>query len=157
MKLHGLSAWTQADPATLNYYMQYFSQWLGAPANLLMTVAMAESSYDPTSGAYDDKSSTTGAAGLMQLMPIALQDIHQRWGVSIDPYEPIQAIVGAALVFYLNRIYLKHYAKTNPGWDALIVAYNGGFGMGLKFMRGQAIASESANYLASVGGALGVA
>ena len=41
--------------------------------------------------------------------------------------------------------------------SALIVAYNGGWQMGLRYMRGQSIARERFYYLASIGGALGTA
>ena len=157
MKLGNLSSWEQADADTLNYYMQYYSTWLGQPADLLMLVAMKESSYNPDTGIFNNTYSWTGAAGLMQLRPIALRDIRQRFGIAIDPMEPVQAIVGAALMFYLNRIYLRHYTRQNPDINALIVAYNSGWQMGLRYMNGQSIARESVQYLASIGGALGTA
>jgi hypothetical protein len=157
MQLSALRGWEQADAETLNAYMRYYSTWLGMPEDLLTLVAMKESSYDPETGYYNNSYSWAGAAGLMQLRPIALRDIQQRFGMSIDPMEPIQAIVGAALMFYLNRVYIRHYAKRLPDLNSLIVAYNGGWQMGLRYMRGQSIARESAFYLASIGGALGTA
>lgn len=157
MQISALKGWESADAETLNYYMRYYSTWLGMPEDLLMLVAMKESSYDPETGYYNNSYSWTGAAGLMQLRPIAIRDIQQRFKITIDPNEPVQAIVGAALMFYLNRIYLKHYAKQLPDLNALIVAYNGGWQMGLRYMRGQSIARESFYYLASIGGALGTA
>lgn len=154
MKLAGIE---QGDAETLNSYMRYYSEWLGLPSDLLMLVAMKESSYNPETGYYNNGYSWAGAQGLMQLRPIAVRDIYQRFGITIDPSEPIQSIVGAAIMFYLNRLYLKHYAKQSPDVNALIVAYNGGWSMGLRYMRGQSIARESYYYLASIGGALGTA
>lgn len=145
------------DADTLNYLMRYYSEYLGLPSNTLMAIAMAESSYNPETGQYYNGYSWRGAMGLMQLMPIALKDIRQRYGVELDPFNPAQAILGAAMMFQLNRIYLRYYTKQNPSWYALIVSYNGGFGMGLRYMRGQPIAYESAMYLAKVANATGIA
>lgn len=149
---------SEVPAETLNYYMEYFSRWLGAPSNLLQAIATKESSYDPNTGAFYNVCNNMGACGLMQLRPIALRDIKQRFGMNIDPLDPIQAIVGAALMFYLNRQYLRYYTRKNPPLSALIVAYNGGWQAGFTYMmRGYPPTVEGRNYLAFVGSRVGVA
>lgn len=135
---------------TLKFYMRHFSDWLGLPSYALLLVAMIESSFDPDTGEFQNvRNWRTGATGLMQLRPIALADIKRAFGMSLDPYNPIQAIVGAALLFYLNRRYLRYYTKTEPDFRALLVAYNGGWTAGRYYMQnGFAPTAEGRNYLA---------
>jgi Transglycosylase SLT domain len=135
---------------TLNYLMRYYSQWANLPANALMIVAMIESSYNPQTGAFRNvRNWATGATGLMQLRSIALADLARAYRVNIDPMNPIQSIVAAALLFNLNRRYLRHYTGREPDFSALLVAYNGGWTAGRYYMNtGRAPSREGAGYLA---------
>ncbi len=62
----------------------------GVDPVLVLAVIRAESSFK--TNAYNW---LTGAAGLMQLTPIAIQDLAERFGVVVsDPYDPAQNILG---------------------------------------------------------------
>lgn len=144
-------------PDYLNYLMQYFSLWLGGPANLLQSIAMKESIYNPSTGTWRNVCNQYKACGLMQLKPIALADIKRAFRYNIDPMDPVQAIVGAALMFKLNDRYIRYYTKQAPSWPALIVAYNVGWTGGRYYMQtGRAPYTEAINYLAFVGNRTGV-
>jgi soluble lytic murein transglycosylase-like protein len=134
----------------LNYYMRYFSEWAGLPPNTLLSIAMVESSYNPATGYFRNVCNNVRACGLMQIKPIALADIKRIYGYDIDPLNPIQAIVGAALMFMINRRYLKHYTGQEPNVWALVVAYNGGWTQGRRYMQGLNTGNEQTNYVRNV-------
>src|SRR5437667_12586294 len=115
------------DAATINYYLQAFNEWLNAPTGMLQGIAETESSYDVDTGAFRNVRNSLGATGLMQLKPIAIVDIKRAYKIKIDPYDPLWSIYGAALLFLLNLRYIRHYTGEIPTWNALIVAYNGGW------------------------------
>lgn len=81
----------------------------GIDPNLLKAHALVESSGDP------DATSDAGAQGLMQLMPETAKSL----GVK-DPYDPAQAIPGAAKLIREN---IDRYGGSLP---AAIMAYHGG-------------------------------
>ena len=137
------------NASTLNYYMSYFSEWAGLPANTLKAIAQKESSYNPYTGNFRNVCNWIGACGLMQLRAVALTDVQRRYGVRLDPLDPIQAIVAAAALFQINRQYLVSATKRQPDIYALVAAYNGGYGAGVRYMRGQSIPTETRNYLAA--------
>jgi hypothetical protein len=83
----------------------------------------------------------------MQIKPIALADIKRVYRYTIDPLNPVQAIIGAALMFNINRKYLQHYTRRDPDVWALVVAYNGGWTQGRNYMNGQTIGNEQRNYV----------
>lgn len=134
----------------LNYYMEYFSTWAGLPKNTLKCIAIVESSYNPITGSFRNICNSVKACGLMQLKPIALADIKRLYNIDIDPLNPIQAIVGAALMFIINRRYLEHYVKRSPDVWALVVAYNGGWSQGRAYMNGMPNGLEQVNYVRNV-------
>lgn len=144
-------------PELLNFYMRYFSEWMRAPSNLLETVAMVESSYNPEAGSFNNVCNPrTNACGLMQLKPIALEEA-RRMGYNLDPLNPVHAIIGAVILFYKNDQYMRRYVQ-NITWPIRLVAYNGGWTAGVKFAQTGVIPSrESANYLAVIGRRIGVA
>lgn len=135
---------------TLLYYMQYFSKWLGLPAGLLASIATQESSFNPDSGYFDNSCNNVNACGLMQLKPIALADIKRVFRIDIDPLNPIQAVMGAAAMFYINRKYLRSAGIWFPSIEALVVAYNGGWVQGRNYEQNQPVTLSASNYLASV-------
>lgn len=144
---------TQYDPDTLNSYMGYYEEWAGLPAGTLSTIAQIESSYDPSSGNFNNVCNRVRACGLMQLRPIALKDIYSHFRVSLDPLDAVQAIVGAAMMFYINNQYIhwwmqRYQSGEYPDVFALIAAYNGGWTAGRNLMMGYRIPRETQNYLA---------
>ena len=141
----------------LNSYMSYYSEWLGGPSNLLQTIAQKESSYNPVTGSFRNVCNSVRACGLFQLRPIALADIKRVYGYDLDPLDPIQATIGATLLFLINARYLARYVPQLT-WPILIVAYNGGRKAGYSFYRyGYAPSNESRNYLAFVAARTGIA
>lgn len=134
---------------TLNFYLRYFSVWAGLPENTLTAIAIKESSYNPTTGGFRNVCNFVNACGLMQLRPIALKDIREKYGYTLDPLNPIQAIVAAALLFRINRDYIRRLTGTSPDIYALVAAYNGGYGSGIKYLRGQVLAGETRGYVSA--------
>lgn len=87
------------------------SQAYNVPSDLIKSVIMMESSFDPNSTSY------CGAMGLMQLMPVAAKEV----GVS-DAYDPVQNIMGGTKL-------LSQFLKKYDGDISLtLAAYNGGPG-----------------------------
>lgn len=139
------------DANTLNYYMKFFSEWMGAPSNLLQSIAMKESSYNPVTGQFRNVCNWVGACGLMQLRPIAIEE-SKRLGFNLDPLDPIQSIVGAVILFYKNDQYMaSRIPEQMITWPVRIVAYNGGWTHGVKFAQtGTVPTKEGYDYLAFV-------
>lgn len=135
------------DPDTANNLMDYYGQWAKIPDGTLRAIAAIESSYNDQTGSYVNGCNYYQACGLMQIRPIALQDIKNRYRSNIDPTDPIQAIVGAAMMFNINRRYIRYYTKREPDIFALVAAYNGGWTAGRKYMYNQRIPNETRNYL----------
>jgi len=80
------------------------------PLSLLESVALKESSYNPSAV------SPAGAQGLMQLMPATAASV----GVS-NPFDPNQSALGGAQ--YLEQLYAKY-----GDWNTALIAYNEGPG-----------------------------
>lgn len=142
--------WDKTNPEIMNNYMDYFDDWLNLPRGTMRGIAISESSYNPATGEFRNGCNWLRACGMFQLRPIMLRDIEQRFGYKLDPLDPFQALVAAALAMQLNKRYLRYYAGTEPDLFALIAAYNGGFGAGLRYMRGLSIPYETRNYIAKV-------
>lgn len=138
------------DAATLNYIMDYYDSWVGVPTGTLRAIAKKESSYNEQTGAFRNSCNWFRACGLMQLKPNALADIKRVFGVTLNPLDPIQAIAGAACMFVINKMYIEHYTGITPDLWALVVAYNGGYTQGIKYMQARPIGYEQKNYLFAV-------
>ena len=137
------------DAAYLNYLMQYYTAWLGAPAGTLLALAPKESRYNPTTGEWRNVCNYVGACGLMQLRQIALADIRNNFGFNVDPMDPAQAIVGATAMMILNYRYMAARGVRNITWAAIVVAYNGGWTAGKYFAEnGYAPTKEGQDYVA---------
>lgn len=145
------------DPYAIYSLMEEYGSWAGLPSGTLTSIAQVESSFDPNSGDFVNGCNRVQACGLMQLRPVALQDIHNHYGVDLDPTDPYEAVVGAAALFNINRGYLRYYTRREPDLNALIAAYNGGWGAGRNYMFGRQIPSETQNYLAQVNSYMGTA
>lgn len=81
----------------------------GVPPRLLAAVGWVESRYQI------DAVSPDGALGIMQFMPMTAQEL------GVDPYDPIDAIDGAA------RLLAQHQRKFGS-WDLALAAYHSGAG-----------------------------
>ena len=149
LDLTALEATIVPDANTINYYLEWFTNWLGAPRGTLAALARIESNYNAETGSFLNVRNHVGATGLMQLMDIARADIRQHYGANIDPYNPIQSIVAAALMFVINYTYLTRNNVPNISWAALVVAYNGGWTAGRTYAQtGIAPSDEGRNYVA---------
>lgn len=146
-----------ASADEINYYLTAYSQWLGGPDNLLQAIAEKESSYNPFTGQFRNVCNSQQACGLMQLRPNAIADIYRVFKFKIDPMNPLDAALGAALLFYLNALYLQRYIGEWPDLATLIVAYNGGWRAGWYYYAGYEPSNEGKNYLAYVSGRIGIA
>ena len=80
--------------------------------SLLAAIAKQESNFNP------DAVSPKGAMGLMQLTPITILHLEQRYGLYVDPFDPRQAIEGAAA-------YLQELQSRFEG-EQVLAAYNMG-------------------------------
>lgn len=108
----------------------------GIPVNLLLRVAMQESSFlpDVISG---KKQSSAGAVGIMQIVP--------KWHPSVDPTKPEQAVPYAAK-------YLVDLKKQFGTWERALAAYNWGSGNLQKFLDGKlkTMPAETVNYVSKI-------
>lgn len=138
------------DCSAIRYYLEYFNEWAGLPPGILTIVAMRESGFNPQNCSFKNSCNWLRACGLMQLRPVALADIKRVYGIGLDPLDPIQAIVGAACLFNINRGYIQRLTGRAPDFWALIAAYNGGYGAGIRYMNRQALSAETRNYLGFV-------
>jgi len=109
---------------------------LGLPPGILGKIAFQESSFRP------NEVSPAGAVGLMQLTPIAIKDIKDRYGVSIDPRDPIQAVRGAALHFKTAL------SQAGGDVDKALAIYNFGIGN----IQKKPLPAETINYVKSITG-----
>ena len=88
------------------------SRRFGIPEQWVRAVMRAESGGNPFA------TSPAGAMGLMQIMPDTWQALRRRYGLSTDPYQPRDNIIGG--VAYLREL-LDRYGV--PGF---LAAYNAG-------------------------------
>lgn len=95
------------------------------PTGLLHRLINAESSWR-TSVIIGETSSRTGAKGIAQFMPIAIQELKNR-GYIFDPLDPIASIEAAGKLLLRNIELLK--SKGVPtNWDFVVASYNTGAG-----------------------------
>jgi cell wall-associated NlpC family hydrolase len=123
----------------MSSYMQDFvsaGATYGVPSQLLAAVAQTESNYNPTAV------SSAGAEGLMQFMPGTAA------GLGIDPWDPSQAIQGAAKVLSQNH-------SEFGSWPLAVAAYNAGSGAVQQY-GGIPPYPETENYVTKVLGLAGM-
>lgn len=96
----------------------------GLPAGTLEAIAWYE-----TRGTFRDQTSRTGARGIFQLRPIALQQVQQEFGITADPSNPYLASAAAAAL--MSR-YLRLFRGSVP---LAVAAYNAGEGTVRRFLR----------------------
>lgn len=92
------------------------SQQTGVPASLISSVIGAESAGNPLAV------SSTGAQGLMQLMPSTGQQVAGQLGISnFDPFDPAQNVTVAST--YLGQLFSQF-----GDWATALAAFNWGPG-----------------------------
>ncbi len=96
-------------PADMVSLFESAAQSYGIPSQLLAAVAKAESGFDPQAV------SSAGAEGLMQIMPSTAA------GLGIDPFDPVQAVYGAARILAGN---IAEFGSI----PLAVAAYNAGAG-----------------------------
>jgi hypothetical protein len=141
----------RVDPVTFNRLQT--SVWpaledgFGLQHNLLSAIANWE-----TRGSYDNDAINrgSGARGIFQLTPIALKQVNIDTGMNINPNNPYQASVAAALL-------LARASKLFSGeLPLMLIAYNAGEGNAKKFVRENAangrgtLSRETREYIANV-------
>lgn len=95
----------------------------GLPDGTLEAIAWYE-----TRGTFKDMTSRTGARGIFQLRPIALEQVRREFGIAADPSNPYQASAAAAAL--MSR-YLRLFRGSLP---LAIAAYNAGEGSVRRFL-----------------------
>lgn len=132
-------------PADLLPAMDSLERSYGLPSGLLYAIGTWE-----TRGKWRNEVSPRGARGVMQLMPVTVQEIERISGVIVDPDKPFQAITGAAI--YLAWL----FQRFNRSLPLVLAAYNWGPGNVRRFMRqvvqngSAAMPKETAEYIAAV-------
>lgn len=131
------------DTETVVYYIDWIEDYLAIPTTVYKNMLAKETGggniYAINPYAYNPRS---GAAGLAQFTPITLREIQRLWGVSIDPYEPIHAVVFGAL-------YLRYLYNRFRDWRLAVAAYNWGPGSVRAWLAGlKTLPRETANYIA---------
>ena len=126
---------------------QQIKEWLGKvvvepkpePA-LMYAIAKTESSMSPIA-----RNRKTRAKGLYQLTPICLKDLRERWGLLVDPFDPIQATGGAA-------VYISWLMRRFPEDIRLVLAaWNWGIGNVQKWLRNEKeMPKETKNFIEKV-------
>jgi hypothetical protein len=92
--------------------------------------------------------SSSGAMGLMQLMPATYADMRDRNGLGDDPYDPHDNIMAGTA--YINLLYAAY------GSPAFLAAYNAGPGRLQQYLAGgTSLPNETVNYVASVAPRIG--
>ena len=119
-----------------NYVSEAASRF-AIPALWITAVMQTES--------YGDASITSpkGAMGLMQIMPQTWADLHARYGLGDNPYNPRDNILAGAA--YLRELYDRY------GTGGFLAAYNAGPGRYEQYLEtGRALPSETLAYVAQV-------
>lgn len=113
------------------------AQRFGLPTAWIRAVLRAESSGDPRA------ISTTGAMGLMQIMPATWNELRVRHGLGADPFDPRDNILAGAA--YLRELY-ERYGNV----AAMLAAYNAGPGRYEASLAGKKLPAETRAYIAAL-------
>lgn len=149
------------NPQVWNGYAKYYADWLGFPANFFVAQASKESSYNYSTGSFNNVCNSFGSCGILQIQRPAMQDVQRYFKLGeLSPLDPYQSIVIAtAYMIVLNHYIksrLKYDALADGAWNVLAVAYNGGWTAGVFYaLNGYAPSYESRYYVAYIGNLMG--
>jgi len=133
-------------PSPLDRWQSFIaeaSHRFGIPPAWIRAVMRAESGGRTT---LDGRpiTSPAGAIGLMQIMPGTWAELHARYGLGADPYDPHDNILAGTA--YLRELYQRY------GYPDLFAAYNAGPGrFDAHLFHGQPLPDETRAYLAALG------
>lgn len=108
-------AFSRLTPSVINV-VKKVSEKTGVPANIIAAVIVVESGGNPLAVG------GVGERGLMQLRPVAIQDVNQNFGTSLKFSE----MFVVPLNIYAGALYLKLQHKRLGNWPDAIRAYNAG-------------------------------
>lgn len=123
-------------------YVRQAATRFGVPEQWIREVMRQESAGD------EQAVSSSGAMGLMQLMPATYDDLQQQYGLGTDPFEPHDNVMAGTA--YLRAMYDRFGA---PGF---LAAYNAGPARVDDYLSGGgSLPNETVNYVASIAPRLG--
>jgi len=123
-------------------YVRQAATRFGVPEQWIREVMRQESAGD------EQAVSSSGAMGLMQLMPATYDDLQQQYGLGADPFEPHDNIMAGTA--YLRAMYDRFGA---PGF---LAAYNAGPARVDDYLSGSgSLPDETVTYVASIAPRLG--
>jgi soluble lytic murein transglycosylase-like protein len=134
--------------------MKRWDPWIAAaakrfdvPDNWIRAVMRIESGGRTMLGENQPITSSTGAMGLMQLMPQTYNDMRVQYRLRTNPYDPHDNILaGAAYLRFLRGKY---------GYPNMFAAYNDGPGnLEARMIDGGLLPAETINYVATITGKL---
>lgn len=108
----------------------------------MLSIIYVESAFNKKAKSHAD------AHGLMQMTEIAVKDAIRH--CNLRPVAMDNLFDSYTNIKYGTCYLSKLLKETNGDWDRALVAYNGGYAQLQKYDRGEAIASETANYVLKV-------
>jgi hypothetical protein len=119
------------------------SRRFNVPQAWIRAVMAAESGGRTMSGETLPLTSSAGALGLMQLMPLTYDDMRMQHRLGTDPQDPHDNIFAGTA--YLRELFLKY------GYPAMFSAYNDGPGnLEEKLRNGGLLPEETRNYASAI-------
>jgi membrane-bound lytic murein transglycosylase B len=152
--LYKVTAFDLEQQMSIAQLMKRWDPWIAAaakrfdvPENWIRAVMRIESGGRTMLGENQKIISSTGAMGLMQLMPETYNDMRMQYRLGADPYDPHDNILaGAAYLRFLRAKY---------GYPNMFAAYNDGPGnLEARMVDGGLLPAETINYVATITGKL---
>lgn len=110
----------------------------------LLAIIYVESRFNPNAVSHKE------AYGLMQMTEIAVVDAIGE--CNLEPILDMQHLLDTHSNIRYGSCYLRKLLREMDGdWTRTLIAYNGGYRQVLKYEKGEAIASETANYVLQIG------
>jgi len=132
----------QSERGQIAVYVSEASQRFGVPEAWIMAVMRVESAGDPT------VTSSAGAIGLMQVMPVTYATLRVRLGLGANAYDPHDNIMAGAA--YLREMHDRY------GAIGFLAAYNAGPGRWEDHLAGvRPLPPETIRYMAQLAPMLG--
>jgi len=152
--IYKLSVFDLEQQMSFAQLMKRWDPWIAlaakrfdVPDNWIRAVMRIESGGRTMLGENQPITSSTGAMGLMQLMPSTYDDMRLQYRLGADPYDPHDNILaGAAYLRFLRAKY---------GYPNMFAAYNDGPGnLEARMVDGGLLPAETINYVATITGKL---